>query len=59
MLKVILVGLAVVFGAGGTVLWTKYEPPLRRPAAAVGMPSLDEFHARATALPDGTVKEPF
>jgi hypothetical protein len=66
MLKAGIIGITgFVLGAGtvAAISWTKTEaaPTQMTPTAALGMPSIDELHAKARAqnLPDLTVKEPY
>jgi hypothetical protein len=62
MLKAGILGVGIIIGAGTveTMNWKKSEPQIK-PAATVGMPSIDELYVKthAESLPDQTVKEPF
>jgi hypothetical protein len=66
MLKASIFGIiGFVLGSGTVegICWTKTEAGARQvtPAATVGMPLIDERHAktRSENLPDQTVKEPY
>jgi hypothetical protein len=64
MLKAAIIGITGFALGAGTVeaiSWTKTAARQVAPAAAVGMPSIDELHAKARTqnLPDLTVKEPY
>jgi len=66
MLKASIIGITgFVIGAGTVevISWTKTEavPGQVAPTATLGMPSIDELHAKARTqnLPDLTVKEPY
>ncbi len=61
MLKTIIVVCAICAGAGGTVLWAKWDPRAHELRGASTMPSIEELHLRAGArtLPDQTVREAF
>jgi hypothetical protein len=66
VLKASIIGIiGFLLGAGTmqAISWTKTVPAPRQvtPAATLGMPSIDELHAKAHAqdLPDQTVKEPY
>ena len=58
MLKATIIACAICAGAGGTVLWVKFDPSSSH-AAATAMPSIQDLNLKANAasLPDRTFKE--
>jgi hypothetical protein len=57
----VIIGFALGAGTIEAMSWTRTEARQVSPAASVGMPSIDELHAKARSqnLPDQTVKEPY